>query len=148
MKCPKCSYTSFDYLDACRKCGADLRDARTILQIIAVSPEERAVVSAAAAAPAETTPSSGYEPRSPYHGADYASPGDLSSEAEELEPADESLLADLNFDESFQGIVEPTSYRQQPAASAPQKPAPASSDDDLLDLDFGDVFAEKEEDTD
>jgi len=24
MKCPKCSYVSYDYLDACRKCGRDL----------------------------------------------------------------------------------------------------------------------------
>jgi hypothetical protein len=24
MKCPKCNYVSFDYLDACRKCGRDL----------------------------------------------------------------------------------------------------------------------------
>src|SRR5262249_51609356 len=24
MKCPKCKYVSHDYLDACRKCGADL----------------------------------------------------------------------------------------------------------------------------
>src|SRR5262245_46142308 len=24
MKCPKCSYVSHDYLDACRKCGRDL----------------------------------------------------------------------------------------------------------------------------
>lgn len=26
MKCPKCSYTSFDYLDECKKCGKDLTE--------------------------------------------------------------------------------------------------------------------------
>ncbi|AMV73801.1 hypothetical protein DBW_3503 [Desulfuromonas sp. DDH964] len=24
MKCPKCGFTSFDYLDSCKKCGGDL----------------------------------------------------------------------------------------------------------------------------
>jgi len=26
MKCPKCNYTSFDYLDTCKKCGKDLSE--------------------------------------------------------------------------------------------------------------------------
>lgn len=26
MKCPKCGYTSFDYLDECKKCGKDLME--------------------------------------------------------------------------------------------------------------------------
>jgi hypothetical protein len=26
MKCPKCGYTSFDYLDECKKCGKDLEE--------------------------------------------------------------------------------------------------------------------------
>lgn len=26
MKCPKCNYTSFDYLDTCKKCGKDLTE--------------------------------------------------------------------------------------------------------------------------
>ena len=42
MKCPKCNYTSFDYLETCKRCGVDLRDARSLLQIIAVSPEDQA----------------------------------------------------------------------------------------------------------
>lgn len=28
MRCPKCGYVSFDHLDACKKCGADLQDER------------------------------------------------------------------------------------------------------------------------
>ena len=26
MKCPKCNYISFDYLDSCKKCGKDLTE--------------------------------------------------------------------------------------------------------------------------
>jgi hypothetical protein len=29
MKCPKCGYHSFDYLDNCRKCGQDLNGHKT-----------------------------------------------------------------------------------------------------------------------
>jgi len=28
VKCPKCNYTSFDYLDNCKKCGKDLSEHR------------------------------------------------------------------------------------------------------------------------
>jgi hypothetical protein len=28
MKCPKCNYTSFDYLDSCKKCDKDLLEHR------------------------------------------------------------------------------------------------------------------------
>jgi hypothetical protein len=28
VKCPKCNYTSFDYLDSCKKCGKDLSEHR------------------------------------------------------------------------------------------------------------------------
>jgi hypothetical protein len=138
MKCPKCSYTSFDYLDACKKCGTERRDVRSRLQIIAVSPEERAL-----------TPGSAREEPSP--GASQAAaaspirPGaDLSARGPEAGASDDALLTDLNFEESFEGIVEPTSYRDPPKQSLAPK-APAPDDDELLDLDFGDVFAEKEE---
>ncbi len=52
-------------------------------------------------------------------------------------------MGDLNFDESFQDIVEPTSYRGGEAAPAAAAAAPKEEDDGLLDLDFGDVFGEK-----
>ncbi|MBW1975541.1 MAG: hypothetical protein JRI45_08210 [Deltaproteobacteria bacterium] len=28
MRCPKCHYISFDYLDKCKKCGADLTELK------------------------------------------------------------------------------------------------------------------------
>ena len=33
MKCPKCGYTSFDYLKACKKCGELLDDSRKALNL-------------------------------------------------------------------------------------------------------------------
>lgn len=33
MKCPKCSYTSFDYLQECKKCGEILEDSRKSLNL-------------------------------------------------------------------------------------------------------------------
>ncbi len=33
MKCPKCSYTSFDYLQECKKCGEILDDSRKSLNL-------------------------------------------------------------------------------------------------------------------
>jgi uncharacterized RDD family membrane protein YckC len=29
MKCPKCGFTSFDFLESCKKCGADLQDHKS-----------------------------------------------------------------------------------------------------------------------
>ncbi|HEY7495063.1 MAG TPA: hypothetical protein VIH59_28660 [Candidatus Tectomicrobia bacterium] len=38
MKCPKCSYVSHDYLDACRKCGVDLVDFKKELHLQVAQP--------------------------------------------------------------------------------------------------------------
>jgi hypothetical protein len=124
MKCPKCGYTSFDYLDECKKCSTDLRDSRTLLQIIAVSPEDRAptVPPTAPAPEAPASPTYGSEPKF----------------ASEPPPDDTSdLLQDLDFEESFEGLVERTSYEESPAEKT------AEGEEDLLDLDFGDIFGEE-----
>ncbi len=55
MKCPKCGYNSFEYLDSCRKCGTDLAAHKKSFRIRPlILPHEagRAPVAAAAAAPA------------------------------------------------------------------------------------------------
>ena len=136
MKCPKCSYTSFEYLDSCKKCGADLRDVRTLLQVISVSPDERAP-RAASSAPASDEPSA-------YGYADAAATAtDLSalSAPAPTGEGDDALLGDLNFDQSFADMVEPTSYDDSASGSG----TPAGTDEEgLLDLDFGDVFADKD----
>ncbi|MFH2012765.1 MAG: hypothetical protein ABIJ37_08725 [Pseudomonadota bacterium] len=38
MKCPKCQFTSFDYLDNCKKCGAELSELKNNLNILSVVP--------------------------------------------------------------------------------------------------------------
>ncbi len=145
MKCPKCNYTSFDYLDSCRKCSADLREPRVLLQIIAVAPDQR-VSLAAAASPVsrsdEPSPADAFAAT----GSDFLRGDEAPAESfgHSAEPEDIGVSS-INFDESFESIVEPTSYREEKAAPEPE-PA-ASDDDELLDLDFADVFGDKGEES-
>ena len=39
MRCTKCSYTSFDYLDRCKSCGEDLVPVKIKLNIYSKMPE-------------------------------------------------------------------------------------------------------------
>jgi hypothetical protein len=39
MKCPKCGYTSFPYLESCRKCGHTLAEQRAALGVYALRPD-------------------------------------------------------------------------------------------------------------
>lgn len=41
MKCPKCGYTSFDYNDACPKCGRDLTPSREQLGLLVSAPQAK-----------------------------------------------------------------------------------------------------------
>jgi hypothetical protein len=54
MKCPKCGYTSFPYLESCRKCGHGLAEQRAALGIYAVRPDPPDLSLAYQAAPVET----------------------------------------------------------------------------------------------
>jgi hypothetical protein len=38
MKCPKCGYVSYDYLDACRKCSVDLVEFKTAIHLEVIRP--------------------------------------------------------------------------------------------------------------
>ncbi|HSH69283.1 MAG TPA: hypothetical protein VK997_05150 [Deferrisomatales bacterium] len=144
MKCPKCNYSSFDYLETCKRCGTDLRDARSLLQIISVSPEDQA----------PAAPSMEMLDEEPLD--------EVAQEAEssfgDMRPLDEDeeILDGLDFDGSFDDLVEPTSYADQEplvertsyadsAADAARDPVPTldEENDGLLDLDFGDLFEEK-----
>ncbi len=116
MKCPKCSYVSFDYFDACKRCGQTLGDVRTRLQIIAVSPEDRAPAVAAAAADVEPLPSV-----SPVEPLTSSGPDDV--------------LGNLDFEESFDDMVEPTRHGEGRAEGKDKE--------ELLDLDFGDIFGDE-----
>ncbi len=124
MKCPKCSFTSFDYLDNCKRCGTDLRDVRTMLQIIAVSPEERAPATPV------PPPSAGALPEPQRE-----SSGSLDDSAGALE--------DLDFEGSFDDLVEPTSHAEPPSSKAAGAKT-SGEEEELLDLDFGDLFGDEE----
>lgn len=39
MRCPKCGYVSFDYLDRCKSCGEDLVPAKIKLNIYTRPPQ-------------------------------------------------------------------------------------------------------------
>ena len=39
MKCPKCNYTTFDYLDICPMCGKDLIEEKNKCNISSVNPK-------------------------------------------------------------------------------------------------------------
>ncbi len=39
MKCTRCGYTSFDYLDRCKNCGEDMVQAKIKLNIYTKQPE-------------------------------------------------------------------------------------------------------------
>ena len=53
MKCPKCGYSSFDHLEACKKCGGNLKDhkIRFAWGNLPLAGSQNAVTSAAAEAP-------------------------------------------------------------------------------------------------
>lgn len=40
MKCPKCGYVSFNYLDECKKCGKDLEPFKTKNKLWGIEPGE------------------------------------------------------------------------------------------------------------
>ena len=55
MKCPKCGYTSFPYLESCRKCGHGLAEQRAALGIYALRPDPPDLLLAYQAASMEDT---------------------------------------------------------------------------------------------
>ncbi|MEO0248933.1 MAG: hypothetical protein ABIN58_05195, partial [candidate division WOR-3 bacterium] len=44
MKCPRCSFTSFDYNQACPKCGNDLSRERDLMGFPAYQPKSLAIL--------------------------------------------------------------------------------------------------------
>jgi hypothetical protein len=140
MKCPKCGYTSFDYLDECKKCGADISDIRALLGVIAVSPDERAASRPSLSAHA-----------APQAAAFAAEPAAAAAIGGNFLGDEDS--SDETFGDSFEGLVQPTSLggteEPPPAASKPAaKPAAGSSEvepeEEFLDLDFGGIFEEED----
>jgi len=149
MKCTKCGFTSFDFLDSCKKCGHELRDLRSQLQIIAVSPEEKAPTVSPGAASAQSRSAHAAAPEMQFNQPPPAAEPPSMQEPSSADKEAEGLFEGLDFDESFGDIVEHTSYEEQESkgkggaeASAEAAEGHEQDDEELLDLDFDDLFGD------
>lgn len=151
MKCPKCGYTSFDYLDACKKCGTDLSAVRSMLGVIAVSPDEMAVASpkgpsAAASALAGATVVEDFDDINfgiePTH-----APAQMHEDEDEQIDLG-SFVEPTRYGKAGEELSEPPPKPEPPPQAVPaaSKPAAAKADEDdeFLDLDFGGIFEDEE----
>lgn len=150
MKCPKCGYTSFDYLDACKKCGTDLSAVRAMLGVIAVAPDDMAVASprgptgaAAAAALASATLVEDFDDIN--FGIEPTNVATQMQEEEEEQIDLGSFVEPTHYGKAGENLSEPPPKTEPPpqAASKPQA-AKAEEDDEFLDLDFGGIFEDDE----
>jgi len=146
MKCTKCGFTSFDFLESCKKCGHELRDLRSQLQIIAVSPEEKAPTVSPGAASAQSRSAHADAPEMQFNRAPAAEPPP-PQEPSATDREAEGLFEGLDFDESFGDIVEHTSYEDQESSDkgggkGEGAEGQEKDDEELLDLDFDDLFGE------
>jgi hypothetical protein len=64
MKCPKCGYTSFPYLESCRKCGRALAEPRAALGLYAQRPDPPDLLLAYQAASTDVTETTAMPPAS------------------------------------------------------------------------------------
>lgn len=129
MKCPKCGYTSFDYLNECKKCGTDISDVRSMLGIIAISPENMALAKPTASA----------APPEPAHDELDFSHANLLSDVDTGEEQESGLHGDFvtdfaaesepEEDTADNALVEHTSYssEQEPPPPPPKPQAKAAA---------------------
>ena len=62
MKCPKCGYNSFEYLDTCKKCSADLTSFKASNNIIPlIIPLSRTVAPTPSSEPSFVPPAAAFE---------------------------------------------------------------------------------------
>lgn len=96
MRCPKCGYVSFDHLEACKQCGADLQEVR-----------HRRGISTFTAAPVGTPPSSTSLPAGPSSAGPPQKPEDRAQEIDAL----------------FAGLSDSPGLRLRPAQEPQEKTA-------------------------
>jgi hypothetical protein len=87
MKCPKCGYTSFPYLENCRKCGQGLTEQRAALGIYALRPDPPDLLLAYQAANMDVARATLPQPLS-VPGVDLGQRDDIELEIAEVEPAE------------------------------------------------------------
>ena len=150
MRCPKCGYNSFDYLDSCKKCGKDLTEHKQRFGIVSVlfpgqvEPQEAvapledessleeavAVATAAATAEVQSEAEENVAPEPPSEesgeGADFGF--DFMGDSEEEE--------DLSFDELFEEA--PSDEDVEESLPSPEEEA---GDEFAFDLDDAETDA-------
>ncbi|GAB4178390.1 MAG: hypothetical protein Tsb0017_16510 [Geothermobacteraceae bacterium] len=113
MKCPKCGYTSFDFLDNCKKCGQDLGGHKSKFGLRSVIFPQ---VAAAAAAEEATAPVETAAEEATDFGFDFMSdqePGaaEVQEEAPEAGgnvPEPEGAEEDFDFSSDAEGMIDPS----------------------------------------
>lgn len=131
MKCPKCNFISFDYLDSCKKCGRDLTEDKAKLGIRSIkkkAPEPVAILD------------SMEETSGPLVEDTQEIPGDedelsLDAVEEEAFSLDESSFDEVDSDASL--AVDALDLNEEPGVTVEEKP--------LEPLDFGELSSSETE---
>jgi hypothetical protein len=132
MRCSKCGFVSFDYLDACKKCGTDLGAVRRELNLFDFRPEVPAFVAKAIEAltsPYVPQPEEALSDEAQEISLDVIDEIDLAAQASET---DGELTLELLDEEEQEEVVLP----EPEGDAAPEVPLGAADGDELV-LDLG-----------
>ena len=159
MKCPKCGFTSFDYLDSCRQCNADLTETKQKLGL-ALLPTSvpETLLGTAVAESASLSEESDFTFQEPdaesseglvFSDSDLFEESDLdfSTDQFELGVGDASSpleggqsgsgdLGPIEFDFEAAGLGEPFATEPAPAATAPAAGPQPAQEQRLSDMEF------------
>ena len=146
MKCPKCGYNSFEYLDTCKKCKNDLNAFKqahgihshimsTVVAAAAPAVAAMATVAAVAAAPAATEENFTWEEPAPA--------------APPIKPGDD-IFPTMDIDFAAQPAVAPVapppvSFDLEPTSAPAPAPPQAEQEADLPDFSFDEPATETTE---
>ena len=125
MKCPKCNFISFDYNDACPKCGKDLTDERDLMGLPSYKPKPLSLLAPLNAYNSEIM-------------GDMTSNAPVRSAKEAMDDIPGELLIsldDLSEDESVQ--IQDDEPVQIQMESDPTQAEPEQKIDDEIILDLG-----------
>lgn len=151
MKCPKCGYNSFEYLDTCKKCSADLTSFKASNKIIPlIIPLSRTVAPTPSSEPSFVPPAAAFEDTHDNFLTD--NPAIISSAGTSAAAGggNDPVFGEFSFGDDLQANAEPASASwDSPAAAAPISIEDPAAGQDLADL-FGDAppFGEEATGTD
>lgn len=144
MKCPKCGYNSFEYLDSCKKCGNDLAAFKTSLGIQAVVMPPG--VFSAQTAVVEEAGGDSFAPELPAIAAVDEFEFDTSSvvSAEPPATAEDATFGEISFNDTASAAAAPAwggsdqldAFSGQEFEGFNTEPVGAKKDDELADI-FG-----------